>query len=82
MNIALSGASSAIAQEIIPFLENHGFNVIQISTTIKSNGNTIFSYQDLKSCSIKTRVDIFIHLASIKSKLKQKNFLKSFFRIQ
>ena len=74
MNIALSGASSAIAQEIIPFLENHGFNVIQISTTIKSNGNTIFSYQDLKSCSIKTRVDIFIHLASFNSKLKQKNF--------
>lgn len=74
MNIAVSGANGSIAKELIPFLQKLGCHIIRISSSLKSDGKTTFSYEDLLSHSINKSVDIFIHLASFNSNLGESNF--------
>lgn len=74
MNIAVTGANGSIAKELIPFLQKLGCHIIRISSSLKSDGKTTFSYEDLLSHSINKSVDIFIHLASFNSNLGEPNF--------
>ena len=69
MIIALTGASGSIGRELTPFLISLGFRVIIISSSSPSNGESIFSYNDLKSNNIPLKVHLVIHLASNNSNL-------------
>ena len=73
MIIAVTGASGSIGKELIPFLENEGHSIINISSSMPSNRKSIFSYQDLLDQSVNCQVDIFIHLASLNSNLNEAN---------
>jgi len=73
MIIAVTGASGSIGKELIPFLENEGHSIINISSSIPSDKKSIFSYQDLIDQSVNCHVDIFIHLASLNSNLNEAN---------
>jgi nucleoside-diphosphate-sugar epimerase len=73
MIIALTGASGSIGTELIPFLVNQGHTIIKISSSMPSNGKSIFSYQDLIDQSVNCHVDICIHLASLNSNLNEAN---------
>jgi len=69
MIIAVTGASGSIGRELTPFLDSLGFKVIRISFSESSNGETIFSYDDLINNRIHLKVNFFIHLASHNSSL-------------
>lgn len=71
MIIAVTGSNGAIAKKLIPFLENHGHEIIKISTSLTPNSQSTFSYQELQSQNILKKVDLFIHLASFNSNLKK-----------
>ncbi|MDB4029275.1 NAD(P)-dependent oxidoreductase [Gammaproteobacteria bacterium] len=73
MIIAVTGASGSIGKELIPFLENEGHSIINISSSMPSDKKSIFSYQDLIDQSVNCHVDIFIHLASLNSNLNEAN---------
>jgi nucleoside-diphosphate-sugar epimerase len=73
MIIAVTGASGSIGKELIPFLEDQGHYVIKISSSLPSDGESTFSYQDLINQSINHPVDFFIHLASLNSNLNAAN---------
>ena len=76
MNIALTGASGSIGKELQPFLESLGHPIITISSSIPSNGQSIFSYQDLVRKRIPCKIDAFIHLASLNSNLLEEDIDK------
>ena len=69
MIIALTGASGSIGRELQPFLISLGFKVITISSSSPSNGESLFSYNDLKNNNIYLKVNLIIHLASNNSNL-------------
>lgn len=69
MIIALTGASGSIGRELQPFLISLGFKVITISSSSPSNGESLFSYNDLKNNNIHLKVNLIIHLASNNSNL-------------
>ena len=69
MIIAVTGASGSIGKELTPFLNSLGFKVITISSSSPSNGETIFSYDDLINNKIHLKIYFFIHLASYNSNL-------------
>ena len=71
MIIAVTGANGLIARELIPFLESCGHTIIRISSSLKSDSKFLFSYQELASNLINIKVDVFIHLASLNSRLNQ-----------
>lgn len=73
MIIAVTGATGSIGKELVSFLEDQGHVVLRISSSLPSNGQSIFSYQDLKSHSIEHPVECFIHLASLNSTLTESN---------
>ena len=73
MIIAVTGATGSIGKELVSFLEDLGHVVLRISSSLPSNGQSIFSYQDLKSHSIEHPVEYFIHLASLNSTLTESN---------
>ena len=69
MIIALTGASGSIGRELQPFLISLGFKVITISSSSPSNGESLFSYNDLKNNNIYLTIHLVIHLASNNSDL-------------
>ncbi len=69
MIIALTGASGSIGRELTPFLGSLGYKVITVSSSSPSNGESIFSYDDLKNNNINLKVHLVIHLASNNSDL-------------
>jgi len=71
MIIAVTGSNGAIAKKLIPFLESCDHEIIKISTSLNPNSQSTFSYQDLESQNISRKVDVFIHLASFNSSLKE-----------
>jgi UDP-glucose 4-epimerase len=73
MIIAVTGATGSIGKELVSFLEDQGHVVLRISSSLPSNGRSIFSYHDLKSHSIEHPVECFIHLASLNSSLTESN---------
>ena len=76
MNIALTGATGSIGKELKPFLESLGHSTITISSSIPSNGKSIFSYTDIIKRNIPFNVDTFIHLASLNSYLLKEDIEK------
>ena len=76
MNIALTGATGSIGKELKPFLESLGHSTITISSSMPSNGQSIFSYADLINKQIPCNVDTFIHLASLNSNLLKEDIEK------
>ena len=72
MIIAVTGSSGSIGRELIPFLESLGHNVLKVSSSIVSDGELNFSFDQLKNKSISKYVDILIHLASLNSNLDEK----------
>ena len=72
MIIAVTGASGSIGKELVPFLKDIGHQVLLISSSISIFEDSIFSYSDLQNKKIPFKVDIFLHLASINSNLKEK----------
>ena len=72
MIIAVTGANGSIGRELIPFLKNLGHRLIIITSSNSSNiENDIFTYSDLSNKKIPLKVDLFFHLASINSNLKE-----------
>ena len=71
MIIAVTGSSGSIGRELIPFLESLGHNVLKVSSSIVSDGELNFSFDQLKNKSISQYVDILIHLASLNSNLEE-----------
>jgi nucleoside-diphosphate-sugar epimerase len=71
MNIALTGAGGLIGRKLFPFLKILGHSVYTISSSQPSDGNTIFSYDDLAKNKLNKKIDIFIHLASLNSNLAE-----------
>ena len=71
MIIAVTGASGSIGKELVPFLKDLGHQVLLISSSISIFEDSIFSYSDLQNKKIPFKVDIFLHLASINSNLKE-----------
>ena len=71
MNIALTGAGGSIGKALCPFLESLGHTIYSISSSQPSNGNTIFSYEDLAKNKLAQKIDIFIHLASLNANLAE-----------
>ena len=71
MNIALTGANGSIGRELRPFLKHLGHNVFSISTSAPSDGKLSFTYEELIGKTIDVKIDIFLHLASINSNLKE-----------
>jgi UDP-glucose 4-epimerase len=74
MIIAVTGATGSIGKELVPFLEQLGHKVVKISSSIVSNDQHIFSYDDYRKGRIKFSVDIVIHLASYNSLLQEENY--------
>ena len=73
MIIAVTGANGLIGRELVPFLKNLGHQVLIIASSHSSNfAKNVFSYSDLLDNKISYKVDLFIHLASINSKLTAK----------
>ena len=52
MIIAVTGPSGSIGRELIPFLESLGHNVLKVSSSIVSDGELNFSFDQLKNKSI------------------------------
>lgn len=73
MIIALTGSNGSIGKELLPFLKDLGHQVITISSSIAGDGQSNFSYKDLKKKEVPFKVDIFIHLASINSEMSAEN---------
>tara|TARA_B110000438_G_C15796040_1_gene642891 strand:+ start:1342 stop:2247 length:906 start_codon:yes stop_codon:yes gene_type:complete len=73
MIIAVSGASSSIAKELIAFLESLNHKIIRISSSIPRDGKLFFSFEDLRKNTINCSVDIFFHLASLNTSLNENN---------
>ena len=71
MNIALTGANGSIGRELRQFLKHLGHNVFSISTSSPSDGKLSFTYEELIGKTIDVKIDIFLHLASINSNLKE-----------
>ena len=69
MIIAVTGASGSIGKELIPFLSSLGFKVIIISSSLPSDGQSVFSYDDLINKKIYLEIHFVIHLASNNSNL-------------
>jgi UDP-glucose 4-epimerase len=76
MNIALTGANGSIGRELRPFLKHQGHNVFSISTSSPSDGKLSFTYEELIGKTIDVKIDIFLHLASINSNLKEEEINK------
>lgn len=76
MNIALTGANGSIGRELRPFLKHQGHNVFSISTSAPSDGKLSFTYEELIGKTINVKIDIFLHLASINSNLKEEEINK------
>ena len=70
MIIALTGATGRIGRQLLSSLKNNGHEVISISSSMFSDQSVNFSYEELFLDKINISVDLFIHLASINSKLK------------
>ncbi len=71
MIIALTGSNGSIGKELAPFLQGLGHSVITISSSKAGDGVKNFSYDDMKTCKINVKVDLFIHLASINNKINK-----------
>jgi len=64
MNIAISGSSGFIGNNLKNFLDKyHGINIILISRSSSLDNNS-YSYDDFFAGNIDDKIDIFIHLAS------------------
>lgn len=72
MNIALTGANGSVGKELIPFLRGLGHSVYSISSSLQSDSEFCFSYEELISKTINVKIDVFFHLASINSNLTDK----------
>ena len=74
MIIAVTGASGSIGRELVPFLEDLGQTVLQISSSQPSNEKLRFTYVQLQNKEISINIDLFIHLASLNADVNSTNF--------
>jgi len=74
MIIAVTGASGSIGIELIPFLESLGHTVIKISSSSPSDNSFSYTFNQLADKEIQSKVDLFIHLASLNANINSKNF--------
>tara|TARA_B000000475_G_C15999421_1_gene448326 strand:+ start:253 stop:1143 length:891 start_codon:yes stop_codon:yes gene_type:complete len=81
MIIAVTGSNGSLGGELVPFLKDLGHRVLVItSSNFSTSKIDVFTYSDLLSKKIPFKVDLFFHLASINSKLKE-NQIKDEVRI-
>lgn len=71
MNIALTGSAGLIGSKLLLDLQNMGHKVLCISSSISSQEDNIFFYEEVKSKKFNFKADFILHLASINSNLTE-----------
>ena len=71
MNIALTGSAGLIGSKLLLDLQNMGHEVLCISSSISSQEDNIFFYEEVKSKKFNFKADFILHLASINSNLTE-----------